>query len=456
MFDNRKAIATLAMLCLLAISCAEAEPTPAALTVDQAVAAALRNNLSIKSAELVASAKKRASDFSFNYFYPTISASVTAMRLNTASPELLGDKYQQATNLGSGDVLPNSSTYYYAIDQNNLVLGLTIQEVFSAGYILKMNKAVLDYQSSALDKTKAEKRMKASVKETFYQLLVQNEAIALTRARLNNANEQMRQAKISFDIGKGNELDYRNAKANAEGLIPNLRSMETARKTALAHFQDSLGFDLRPDMELAGSLDDEKIASADNAKLDGKSLDVLSAELSVKQLKDALKLQDSSLLPSLVLQYTADPALNGPSSWSKVLDSDNWAQSSGALSLTLAWNLSSFILGSDYSVKRKDIREQLDLAKDKERGARSSAAIDEANQMQAIEDSFSKIEDLREIVEDVKRAYDLTSIAYKAGTVRYLDLQNAEINLQSSQIQLLNERFNLLKLQCDLEAKYTD
>ena len=451
MRNSIKALAAIAALGAVAFVQAAAEEAPAALTVDQAVAAAVRNNLSLKSADLAARAKKRARDFSFNKFYPTISASATVLRMNNQTPSLVGDKY--GTALDSGEVAVNSATYYVGVDPKDISLGLTVQEVFSPSYILMINQAALDYQTSDLDRAKAEKRMKAAVKETFYQLLVQKEAIALTKARLDNASEQLRQAKISYELGNGTELDYLNTKANAEGLVPQLRSMETARKAALAQFQETLGLDDRPDMELSGSLDDEKISSADEVAPSGQRFDVLSAGLSVKQLESSLRLQDSSLLPNLILQYKADPTMNDPS-WSKLFDSGNYAQSSGALSLTIAWDLSSFIPGSDYYLQRKQLSEQLELAKESERQARATAARDELDQRQAIEDALAKIGNLRNVVEASKRAYELTEASYKAGAGRYLDLQSAEISLQSSQIQLLDSRLDLLKLLYDLEAKY--
>lgn len=451
MRNSIKTLAAIAALGAIVFVQAAAEEAPAALTVDQAVAAAVRNNLSLKSADLAARAKKRASDFSFNKFYPTVSASTTALRMNSPQKTLLGD--QAGAELDAGSTAANSATYYYGLSRNDLALSLTVQEVFSPSYILMINQAAIDYQTSALDRAKAEKQMKAAVKETFYQLLVQKEAIALTKARLDNASEQLRQAKISYELGNGTELDYMNTKANAEGLVPQLRSMETARKAALAQFQETLGLDDRPDMELSGSLDDEKISSADEVAPSRRRFDVLGADLSVKQLESSLRLQDSSLLPSLILQYKADPTMNDPSV-SKLFDSDNYSQSSGALSLTISWDLSSFIPGSDYYLQRHQLKEQLELAKESERQTRASAMRDEQDQLRAVEDGLAKIENLRNVVEASKRAYELTEVSYKAGAGRYLDLQSAEISLQSSQIQLLNSRLDLLKLLYDLEAKY--
>ena len=64
-----------------------AEPAPASLTVDEAVAAALRNNLTIKTAATGEKAKKAASDLSFNKFYPSVSVSGSVVGFPGPPPE---------------------------------------------------------------------------------------------------------------------------------------------------------------------------------------------------------------------------------------------------------------------------------------------------------------------------------------------------------------------------------
>jgi len=417
---------------------AAAEPAPTTLTVGQAVDAALRNNLAVKSAAAESRIKKRASDFSFNKFYPSVSATATALELNRVSPILVG------VPGGWGVYLP---------DKANLALGFTIQEVFSPSFLRLMNQAALDYQGSVISKAKAEKRMTAAVKKFYYQLLVQKEAIALTLSRLDNAKERLRQAQVSYEIGQGNELNYRYAKASVEGLVPDLRAMESSRLTALTQFQEILGFEKRDDMELSGSLDDEKAPSGDEIKVEGARFDVSESLLSVKRLESALKLQDSSLLPNLILRYTADPTLNDPSKNSP-WDRGNWAQSLGALSLTLSWSPSELIPGSDYWIKRSELEERLALARANADTTATNAGHDEENQRRLIRDSLDKLENLKDMVSDTKRSYELTDASYKAGGGRLLDLQDAELSWRGAQLQLLNERINLISLVYDLEAKY--
>jgi outer membrane protein TolC len=316
-----------------------------------------------------------------------------------------------------------------------------------------MNQAALDYQASVIGREKAEKQIAAAVKKFYYQLIVQREAIELTRARLANARERLRQAQVSYELGQGTELNFMYATANVEGLVPELRSMETARVLAVTKFQEILGFDSREDMELSGTLAEATAQSVETVKTGGARFDVNEANLTVKQLRSALSIQNMTLLPNLILQYKMDPTINGPE-LDTLFDKDNWHQSSGGLYLTLSWDVTGFIPGSDCQIKRAALKDQLSLAAESARTSATNAFHDEQNQKRLIQDSLAKIENLKTVVDATKRSYELVDASYKAGVGRYLDLQSAEISWQGTQIQLLNEQLNLMSLVYDLEAKY--
>lgn len=436
----RKLSAAAASLAIFAAAILPAETAPAALSVDDAVAAALRNNLAVKSAITQNRIAKSESDFSFNKFFPTVSAQATALKMNKVSPVFVG-------------VTSASEGIYVTPEKENASLNLTVQEVFSPAFFALMQSATLDYKQSSVGKARAEREIAAATKKYYYQLIVQTEAIALTNARLDNANEQLRQAKVAYDLGQGTELNYRYAKASVDSLIPELRAMETERRIALTRFQELIGFEKRADMALKGSLDDEKIDGDSGRAAEGTRLDVAEANLSIRQLKAALAAQDLNLFPNLVFQYTADPSINGPKA-DTIGDRDNWSQSTGAASVTLAWTLSSFLPGSDYWVKRGAIRDRLSLAKESAETAARNAIHDEENQRELIRDSLAKIANLTDAVEDTKRTWELTDASYRAGAGRYLDAQSAELAWRGAEMQLLGERLNLISLKCDFGAKY--
>lgn len=416
-----------------------AQAAPARLTVSEAVAAAQRNNLGVRSAAIESRIKKRASDFSFNKFLPSVSVSGTFLELNRVSPSLVG------VAAGNG--------IYFTPDKANIALGLTVQEVFSPVFLALMDQAALDYQRSLISKAQAERSIEAAVKKFFYQILVQDEAIELTRARLDSAKERYRQAEISYKLGQASELNYSYARMNVESLIPDLRSMETARAAALTMFQELLGFEPNPDMKLEGKLDADTIAVGELKADEGTRFDVRLARQGVKQLETTLKAQSLAFMPNLILGFKMDPAINGPDS-SNIWDSKNWNQSSGALSLTLSWSLDPLLPGSSIRVAKGEVEDRLALAREASVQTLRAARDDAVNQARAIKDSMERIGNLTNVAEASKRAFELTSAAYQLGAGRYLDMQDAEVALQGTQIQLLNERLKLASLIYDFEAKY--
>lgn len=129
-------------------------------------------------------------------------------------------------------------------------------------------------------------------------------------------------------------MDYVYAKMNVENLIPDLRALETARQSAMSRFQEMLGFDPKPDMKLAGSLEG-KAESGDGATpSEYERFDVRQAQQSERPLETTLELHERSPLPNLIPQYSADPTLNG------------------------------FLPGSGYRVKKGEIEDRIALARE--------------------------------------------------------------------------------------------
>jgi len=415
------------------------EPAPAVLRVEDAVTAALRNNLSVKAATVDARARKLASDLSFNKFFPSVSVQGTALRLNQTVPSVVG--------------VMGGNAVYLTPDRNNLALGLTIQEVFSPTFFVLMNQAALAYQDSAVDKAQAERTIAAAVKKAFYQLIVQKKAIDLTRSRLEKSEERRRQAEVSFQVGQTSELNFAYASQNVEGIVIDLRDMETANKAALTSFEQLLGFDTREDMELSGDLDVAGVALDRWDGLESERLDVRKARLAVQQVENALRIQGTVIMPSFIFQYTADPTLNGPTP-DTILKGGNWVQTTGGLSLTLSWDLSPLLPGSDYRVKLDEYNARLGLARESEAMTLRSALDDTEEQKRSIRASMDNLEGLGRALESAKRAYDLTEASYKAGAGRLLDLQDAELAWQGANLQILNEKLKLMALLFDRDAKY--
>jgi len=414
--------------------------TPPTLTIQQAVDLIYQNNLSFKTAELEATIKKREKDFVFNGLYPTVSASGTTSKLNTAPlPALVA-------------TTPSPNGTYYAADSRNLSLNLKIQELFSPVLFAQFQKVDVEYQNALITRDQSQRALIASVKEFFYQLLVQKKAIELTQTRLKNSQERMRQSEISSQLGQQSELTYIQNQVDVLGLIPQLQELTTTYANNLITFQELLGLQPREDLELVGSLEEDAPAIPPTDQLAPSRLDVKAQQGQVNSLENSISWQDLTLFPVLTLQYSADPDLNGPQNHA-IFDSSNWFQTNGALSLTLSVNLEGLIPGSSFWINRAELSDRLALARQNTDQTRKNGYDDLNNRRRSIQTSLEKIENLKKAEAANKRALELTNAGYQLGTGRLLDLQAAELNYESAQISLLDERLNLKTLILDLEAQ---
>jgi len=417
------------------------EPSPERLTVSHAVDLAVRNNLDVRNAGLEVAIQQRMKDHSFNVLFPTISTGITASRLNDPA----------ASNV----YLPAGPPSYVTVvtpDSNNLSLSLKIQEIFTPAILAQFAQLDDNLSEAKITREQAVRSVTASVRKFFYQLLVQKESIELTQARLKNSEERLRQSGISYQLGQETELSYAQNQIDVDNLRPQLEQQKTGFTNSLVTFQELLGVTPRTDLILDGNLDDEPVILPPTPLLVAHRLNLRAEESQSNNLKTGKDLQVLGVLPALVFQYSADPNANGPQNLN-LLDTNNWPQKTGALSMTLSWNLESFIPGSSFWDKTATFDSRIELARERALQIEQNDRDDIENRRRSIQTSQSAIASLKAAVQSTKRAQVLTEAAYKLGTGRLLDLQAAELNNQSTQILLLNEELNLKGLVLDLESQ---
>ncbi|HUH44343.1 MAG TPA: TolC family protein, partial [Treponemataceae bacterium] len=153
--------------------------------------------------------------------------------------------------------------------------------------------------------------------------------------------------------------------------------------------------------------------------------------------------------PTIVLSQTFNPALGKiDDDWFK---KDNWADTSGAFSLTIAFNLTNLLpfsgMGQNIQ-KTRDTIEKLELAK---KQALHMSEIDIRNIIQRLEKTKAAIEVMKLNEEIARKALRLSEEAYNAGLLEYLDLKDAETSLLQAELGVLSEKFNYSIGLLDLE-----
>ena len=422
-----------AVLGLLVLGPASAEGKT--LKADDAVALALANNLGLQTDGIKTSGKKRETDLAWNKLVPTVTASSSLMRLNTAVNPATGANYDPWVAAGS----------------------LSTQWTFSLALFHAMDQTVIDYQNSQISYQTAQKKLVRDVRKSFNQLLALQESIKLTQKQIANAEDRYRQTLASYQAGLTSNVAVLQAQVGWENLKPTLGGQQLGYKQAMRAFAFQLGLDVNTPITLEGSIEvPQKLPAMDPDSYLKKYLDqrfdVRAMEGNVRSLENVVKLQQDQLWPLLSLGWTVSPALtkafDPTTEWAK---SKNWVDSQGAFTIALRWQLDSLIPQLSTWTASEATKDSLAQTKIGLEQVRGSAVMEILSLTDQIGKSAQSLDTLALNVDLAQKSATQTDTAYKAGSQTLADVQGADLQLQTAQYQVLNEKLTLINALLDLE-----
>ena len=445
-----------------------AEKEKVVLTVDDAVAYALENNKSLKSAAIDLEMKKRAKMYSWNTFLPSLGVSATASRTTENSTyDTIRSTIISEARLGAlekGGSFP-SSKYDLAVSEAGfsdeeklhwavIAPNISAQWNFNLAMIESIRAAKASYEAGEISWEQTAKEMEVNVKKMFYGLLLQEESLNIQRDKLNNAKARYEQASINYKNGLVPELSVLNSQVNYENLKPEVLSAEQSFKQQKDMFVFLLGLPFGTDIELKGTVD-SKFVEVNADELVSKYLEnndeVRSLKKNIELLNISLNASRfSTFTPSLSVNYGFQPIVYAGGEWNSLGD----ATDNGSLSFTLVYsNLIDMLPFSANMQKMKDTKQQI---------AQAELGLEQLVQNTEIEihtlvDNLYKcqanIEAMMRNVELARKAYNSTLRAYNNGTQELLEVRDSENSLNQARLGLMNEKFNYISALLDLESK---
>ena len=208
---------------------------------------------------------------------------------------------------------------------------------------------------------------------------------------------------------------------------------------------------LQGTLDIVVPLSDRDPAAVADAYLD-RRLDVQVAESQIRSLAGELGVQDAQLLPTFVVQWTADPTLNAPFKAGTDWSTGSWYQQTGALDLLLDWKLDNFLPTSVFANQRADRIDREKQALLQLEQTRLAAKTEVIALFYKIKKSTNTLDALAENVDSADQVYHLTETAYRSGARSLLEVQDAELQYQVAQLNLLNEKEKLNSSLLDLET----
>ncbi|MDR2434814.1 MAG: TolC family protein [Treponema sp.] len=423
-----------------------AQSLPMRLTPDEAVSLAIKNNLSLESARVSSDTKKRASDYSWNQFVPSV----------TVGGSLILDNKKNSATVTAGfnpnTFMPVSVTQ--ELPQWHIGASIQMSVSISAAMFENMRRLRLDYEGGLISYEKAKAQIERDVRKSYYNMLLLQENIDLLRENFAAAGRRVEMARDNYNAGLAPELTLLQAQVNMENMKPSIDRTENQLKLVMARFAMDLGlpydtrFELIP-VEAAPTFSTMQMTDLISKAASGKP-DIQELKQTIQVAQSARKALIYGLTPTLTLSWNAIPAFTRDPWKDSWVNSDYW-QDSGSFTIALGLRLHSlFPFSTDFQAI-KDMDDQIRIASIGLAQAVRGTEIEIYNTVLSLEQTRTTAKAQERTVDLAERTYRLTEQAYRAGLQDLLEVQNAELSLRQARTQMLEQQFNYLTGLIDLE-----
>lgn len=427
-------------------------PQRRVITVEEAVALAMENNIQLNSASIDVRMKKRAMNNSWNAFIPSVQTTGTLAKTNmtetTVTVPMISFVPTPSFSMTQQTIELEEEDRWTALA--NLSATLTLNMALFEG--LKATRQ--GYEAGLLTWEQARLQTAQNVQKSFYGILLQTESLKLAKDKLAASEERLRQVSLNYRNGLVSELNYLQAQLGVETQKPQIMEAELNLNQQKSFFAFTLGLPLGTELELQGTInpiirtlnaDDlirDNLANRLDLAILRKNLEILSTQLSASRLQ--------RFTPSFSISQSFAPRLSPiDADW---LEKDNWKDNSGAFSVTMAFNLTNLLPFSASGTQASDVKDNLEKLNLGMSQARYSAELEVRNLVRKLQKSVTSIQAMEFNVSIAEKAYRLTEQGYKAGTTEYLDLKDAENSLMQARLGVLSEKFTYVTTTLDLET----
>lgn len=321
----------------------------------------------------------------------------------------------------------------------------SINMKLSANLATSIKGAQLDFESKQLAYTQTVRNVELTVRKKFYELLFENENLALQKRNLETAKTQYERNQEKFKSGQMSELDVMTSRVNYQQKTPDYEKAQVSFQNKMASFKQLLGMDIGQQLEIAGSLDDV-------LKIKKIYLDKVEVEAApdVEIAKNAVESKKNSLLAA---RFSAlGPSISAGYSYGKSRsDSNDEWQTSNKLSLGVRIPLDGWLPWSTGAVSAADSKQNLLNAEKNLEKILISVQVNKDNYVREINHGISLIDSLKANVELADETYDMTRTAYNYGKTDLQSLQRSSDSVMEAGVALKEQAYNLICSILDLE-----
>jgi len=302
-----------------------------ALTLDQAIETALRNNPGLKAADAQVEAAGAGVLRSNSGFLPKVTLSETWSKSDNPLM-VFGTKLNQET-VSPADFNPSVINNPDPASNYNTRFAM-VQPVFNGGKeYLGAKQAKLAREAAAQDRNRTRQETIISVIKAYYGVQLAREYRKVAVQSLATSVENVKLAEARFKAGAVLQSDLLRAKVQEAEVREMVTRSENGVKLAMANLSFAMGVPDRSDYEIEGALS-PKDPGEDLGAVTGEALalrpDLVSLNLNRKNAETGVSQARSDFIPSLNLMGQVD--------WNSTRPAGDDAKS-WAVMAVLQWNL---------------------------------------------------------------------------------------------------------------------
>jgi len=420
-FRKPALVLSLALLFLFQLAWAQESPVKKALTIDECIKIALKNNYLIRASYETHRAAQAEITSARSRLLPNISTSAGWTR-----------------NDEERFVYTEGINPYYSRDFYDYGLRLN-QSIFNGGYNwANLNFAGAREEAAYADYKLSQQAVLLTIKQDCYEVLKAKKLLEVQKDAVKRSEEQMNMAKARYDLGSASMSDYLKAKVQLGNDNLALITAENSLKLAHANLNNDLGINLEPAVDVAAELEYQKL-EVDVDQVVKQRLEIhpeiKKVESQVSQAKSSVTMARSALLPSV--------SFSGSYSWSDARTPDSWSgwkmNDSWRIGISIGLNVFD---GFQSMANIQRVKANLRSVEESSKQRRRDVELEIRQAYLAVEEAEQKIEVTDEALKAADQDLKLTQEKYNLGAASMLELLDADVSYKTAKNNQVNALYD--------------
>ncbi|TVR92068.1 MAG: TolC family protein [Spirochaetaceae bacterium] len=387
-----------------------------ALTLEEALDTALRNNIGIELDRIELERRLRAQQSSHNRFHPSLSA----------GSQLSRDIYSDSDDPWATQ---------FSLSSN---LSLSVESV------RRGRLTAMQYQAGELNYESAQAALVRDVSNAFFGLLLEAERIRIRREAVAAARERFELAEAEFEAGRISRYDLLSQRVAYENQRPELAQLEDSYYLARRDFTLLIGLSPGDPVVPRGDIGSPVPVSTEAEFWSGyleRRPDIVRARLQIEERRLGRSLAANEFLPTLSLNASVSRSNTTPFTEPWFGEDESPWDKRGSFGIGLSVPLGTLLPNSQRRIALEDADRRVQEAELQYQRAVLRAENDIEAALRRLRRAESSLELLDLNTELAEEAYRLAETSFEQGQIDALELRNARLELERAQLAALEERY---------------